>query len=152
MGGNCMSNKPDFISEKEKAETEVAMSKIKSLLSVTSMQHYTEIMRRYPKINTIPLSLIGLYYVFSAIMKSELEEKALILKRGMAITFKAKEQEQYLLETNGWYIYADGLTRIEVGVFANLHLTIIEATPVYDIYKNVIEDLDLPPSATTRMS
>lgn len=132
-------------SEEDKIIAGTIASSIKNFVSITAMREHTELLKKYPKITQIPYSLIGVLYVFFVASNSNGSSKDYFIKHALLVRGIVKGKELFWLELNGWYIYADGLTRIDIGSIEDIEYEPIEFSRASDIYDTFFkEDSRIP--------
>lgn len=122
-------------SEEDKKKAEVIAKNIKALVSISAMRSHTELLRKYPKINQMPTSFIGLFYIFFTIIHSCPNYKEYFINNAKITRGIIRDKELSWIELNGWFIYADGMTRIDIGLVDEVEYKLVESFKALDIYE-----------------
>lgn len=119
------------------------MKRIKNIVSIEAMRQCTKQLQQYPLVAQVPPSMIGLFYVFTALVNSELEDKQELLDACRVVTGLVGKEELHWLEIGAWYIFADSKECLDIGPVDKTVYKLISSHSAMELYQKLRSESSL---------
>lgn len=113
------------------------LKRIKNLVSIEAMRQCTKQLQQYPLVAQVPPSVIGLFYAFTTLVNSELEDKQELLDACRVVAGRVGSEELYWLEIGAWYIFADSKACLDIGPVDKTAYKLISSHSAMELYQKI---------------